>query len=328
MSNLDAKYSDSNNKDPDVTIAIPTFRRPSLLKRALDSVIQQDYSGLNVEIIVLDNEQDAEIAEQVDSLISGYHESGLTLYRNSENIGMFANWELCIKHATAQWVMILNDDDYLLDGYFKKVAKYLNCDDAILGVEKIIRDERCSVGTKKSSSNLKSIVRHWLNDFFPTRKIDVVDMIYSNRLGNSTGLLLNKKKIPSQGTLFNHQFYPSSDYEAWVRLIRIGGCTLIRSPLAVYVFDENESLKKSVVKGFILQDRKIRSSIINAKGNNSLVCDFLSEALDWNRFLFFNSFFSSELEFEEVGLNPSRFKKIYQNDTVIKLIIRYFRVFN
>ena len=79
-----------------VTIGIPTFRRPELLRRALDSVAQQDYQPL--EVIVADN---ATEGHEVDAVIAAFRDriDGLRYVRHETNIGAVDNFEIGRAHV-------------------------------------------------------------------------------------------------------------------------------------------------------------------------------------------------------------------------------------
>ncbi|PHS23753.1 MAG: family 2 glycosyl transferase, partial [Robiginitomaculum sp.] len=53
---------------PDVSIVIPTFRRPDYVERAIKSVLLQKGFKALVEIVVLDNDPEASAREIVKSL--------------------------------------------------------------------------------------------------------------------------------------------------------------------------------------------------------------------------------------------------------------------
>lgn len=101
-----------------VEILIPSFNRADFLCEAVRSALAQDYSRLSV--IVSDNASDFNVYETLKEFS---HELRLKIFRNQSNLGMRSNWHLLLNGlATADWVMILSDDDVLLDtSYITKV---------------------------------------------------------------------------------------------------------------------------------------------------------------------------------------------------------------
>ena len=90
------KIFNSNNKeDPSVSILIPTFRRINLLESAILSAIKQD-TVLDYEIIVVDNDQSKDSLDLIKKLSQKFPSANLKLYQNSENIGLYGNWNACL----------------------------------------------------------------------------------------------------------------------------------------------------------------------------------------------------------------------------------------
>lgn len=59
--------------DPLVSIIVPTYKRPDMLGRALDSLVGQTYG--NIEIIVIsDNDPDSGYAAETNHVMEGYLE--------------------------------------------------------------------------------------------------------------------------------------------------------------------------------------------------------------------------------------------------------------
>ena len=95
---------------PLVSIGIPTFNRPELLRQALESARSQTYP--NLEILVSDNEStDAQTskilaeASAIDFRIKTYHQK--------KNIGATANFEFLLNIATGDFFTWLADDDLM-----------------------------------------------------------------------------------------------------------------------------------------------------------------------------------------------------------------------
>jgi len=118
----------SNNQQvnpPRVSIFIPTYNRAHLLAQAIESALAQDYPAL--EIIVSDNAS----SDETERVVSRYlTDSRLRYIRIIENIGMVRNWaQLLHRPTSAEWFIILSDDDYLTDPTFVRRALALAAED-------------------------------------------------------------------------------------------------------------------------------------------------------------------------------------------------------
>jgi glycosyltransferase involved in cell wall biosynthesis len=94
-----------------VTIAIPTFNRPDLLKIALASASQQDYPDL--KIVVSDNTSpDQRVRDVVEAARSA--DPRITYHRQPTNIGAAANFLFLLDIAETNLFMWLSDDDEIV----------------------------------------------------------------------------------------------------------------------------------------------------------------------------------------------------------------------
>ena len=81
-------------KNPKITIAIPTYKRNSLIKDTIDSVLKQ-INFDNYEVIIVDNDDNFNNKE-LENIINEYKNKKISYYKNEKNIGMFGNWNRCI----------------------------------------------------------------------------------------------------------------------------------------------------------------------------------------------------------------------------------------
>lgn len=96
--------------DPIVTVYIPTYNRSALVKRAIESVLEQ--TEKNLEVIVVDDNSPDNTQEVVSEISRQY--PNVRYIRNDENRGACYNRNVAIKHAKGKFVTGLDDDDYFL----------------------------------------------------------------------------------------------------------------------------------------------------------------------------------------------------------------------
>jgi len=111
---------------PDITAIIPTYRRPKLLQRAVNSVLSQE--GVSLVVRVFDNASADETGEIMADLVA--RDSRLRYHCHRQNIGGAANFEFGLRSVTSPFFSIFSDDDYLLPGFYQQalddLAKHPN----------------------------------------------------------------------------------------------------------------------------------------------------------------------------------------------------------
>ena len=95
-----------------VSVVIPTYRRQTTLKRAIDSVLGQTYS--NVEIIVVnDNTPNDEFSLELYDLMKHYEDKeNVFLIEQERHINGAAARNVGIHKAKGEYICFLDDDDY------------------------------------------------------------------------------------------------------------------------------------------------------------------------------------------------------------------------
>lgn len=121
---------------PLVTIAIPTFNRIELLKRAVGSVLMQNYK--NLEIIVSDNNSSDGTCEYLKSIL----DPRVKFYLGDRNIGMVLNWDRCLKMASGEYFILMSDDDaFFNDRAIEKLVSGFLCN-PLGGIGAVFSDVR------------------------------------------------------------------------------------------------------------------------------------------------------------------------------------------
>ncbi|HEX2679437.1 MAG TPA: glycosyltransferase family 2 protein [Polyangiales bacterium] len=93
-----------------VTVGIPTRNRAELVSQAVQSVLAQTHTDL--EIVISDNASTDDTVARLSQL----RDPRVVLLRQETNIGMAGNWSACLAAATGELFLLLSDDDLLDPG--------------------------------------------------------------------------------------------------------------------------------------------------------------------------------------------------------------------
>jgi len=96
----------SNQKNPLVSICIPTYNSARFLRECIDSIVKQTYP--NKEIIISDNASTDETEKIAKEYVKKYK---IKYYRNEKNFGVGTNCNRCIELANGEFIAIYHSDD-------------------------------------------------------------------------------------------------------------------------------------------------------------------------------------------------------------------------
>ncbi len=190
------------NNDPLVTVYIPTYNRRSLLQRALESVLQQSHS--NIDVIVVDDGSSDDTIEYLVS-VSGA-DSRVRFFQNSENSGACVSRNKAIFEAQGEFITGLDDDDYFLKD---RISNFLT------------EWAKLEIGYVALYSNLHRKTSQGLRKAYhrmPACKAE--DLIYSNWIGNQ---LFTRTSFLKDIGGFSENFPAWQDLDCWYRLLKNKG---------------------------------------------------------------------------------------------------------
>ena len=75
--------------------------------------------------------------------------SKIKYIKNEKNLGMFENWNKCIKESAGQYVTLLNDDDELAQNFLQTAKNYLDG-------KKLIIFSFFTIGNKNKKKNFRA----------------------------------------------------------------------------------------------------------------------------------------------------------------------------
>ena len=121
--------SGTNNKQPLLSICIPTWNREKILQDSLNRFKEQltEINADDIELYVSDNAS----TDSTPNVVRRFIEQGLpiTYNRNSENVGAARNFIRCIQWSKGKYIWLLGDDDFLQPGALKLIVDTLKKSD-------------------------------------------------------------------------------------------------------------------------------------------------------------------------------------------------------
>jgi len=105
-----------------ISFIIPVYNVEPYVNRCLESVLSQDMTGVNMECIIVDDCGQDHSMELVRQLVDSYNGSiRFMIVEHEKNRGLSAARNTGLSHATGDYIMFIDSDDYLMPdsiGYF------------------------------------------------------------------------------------------------------------------------------------------------------------------------------------------------------------------
>lgn len=164
-----------------ITTIIPTFRRPDILGRAIESVLAQSYGDLIVA--VYDNAS----GDGTEAVVRDYmrHDSRIVYHANPTNLGAVRNMIQGVSAVETPYYSLLNDDDFLLPSFYEDAVRKLSANTAAMFActkTKVIDIANRSV---------EMLNQDWEEGFY-SPGLDIVKKMYSSHFV-PTGVLFRRQ---------------------------------------------------------------------------------------------------------------------------------------
>lgn len=108
--------------NPLVSVGLPTYNRPERLRKALDCLISQTWT--NLEIIV---SNDNSPNKDTYLILEEYSKKDprINVYTQSQNLGIYANFYFVLQKATGNYFMYAQEDDLWEPGFIRSLVSQL-----------------------------------------------------------------------------------------------------------------------------------------------------------------------------------------------------------
>lgn len=240
--------SESERQDAaryDVSVMIPTFRRPQMLEKTIASVAgQKNALGLSYEIIVVDNSPEKSAEETVAQAKEDYDVPIHYVSEPRQNIALARN--AGIERSNAEFVAMIDDDERAGPDWLDHLVS-------------TVRDCGADVVIGPTVPIFETEVPPWLHG-----NMDVFDRQPDNPTGTVLHFGLSGNTLMRAATCLadNNRFHPElgrsggSDTDFFMRLIRTMGCKIVWCNEA----GVEEFIPKSRINRRYVMRRKVRSN--------------------------------------------------------------------
>lgn len=186
-----------------VSAIVTTYNRElSILKRAIESILNQNYKNLEI-IIVNDAPDNNKLCEQIQTYIDSINDNRITYIKHDKNYGACRARNTGIQNAKGDFIAFLDDDDEWLP---QKIYEQLSLftDESIGMVYCYYYNIGCNEKKEKIEPSSKS------GSLFN-------ELLCENCVGGTSMPLIRKKVFDFVG-LFDENLLSSQDYDMWLRI--------------------------------------------------------------------------------------------------------------
>lgn len=204
---------------PSVSICLPVFNGERFLSEAIESVLSQTYGDYEL-LISDDRSEDASLA-----IANSYarRDRRITVWSNPQNLGLFGNYNQCLKRASGRYIKLFAQDDSLAPQMLSRSLEAFSAgqDIALVSTRRQILSEEG--GAARAIQQLDS-----------SRTVAGDDVIKGclrtlhNWIGEPSSVM-----FPSSlaGNGFDTSFHHLGDLEYWFRIIRGRNYVFLNEPL-------------------------------------------------------------------------------------------------
>jgi glycosyltransferase involved in cell wall biosynthesis len=272
--------------DQMITVIIPTYRRPLLLKRAIESVLRQTYG--NFKLIICDNHSEDATQEIITPFL---WDSRVQFFSHEKNIGMGANYAFGFSKVTTPYFCFLSDDDYyepwFLQNAIEDLRRYPRAAFSAWGVQVVEGDGTPTIRT----------LEHWSFGYFEEEKGFLAFFSPLYKVFVPTCTLFNRQILQDLQPKWDEEVLPLWDHVYFIRIASQFPYS-INQKVCGFFLDHQEGFSTALQRGLSCSSESIKcyckaaaavlvatrscpfSQITQSRARKSLMTHFLVNLLD------------------------------------------------
>ena len=233
------------------SVMIPTYHCARFLRQTLEFVLQQDPGPEVMQIEVVDDDSTLDDPEAV---VRDVGQGRVAFHRQPRNVGHTKNFETCLKRARGKVIHLLHGDDYVLNGFYRKLQNAFH--------------ERPEIGAAFCRQIFMDHDGKW-------EGYSSLEQPESGILGNSLERLALEQRIMTPSIVVRREVYErlggfdsrlicTEDWEMWVRIAAQYGIWYEIEPLAAYRMHSNSNTGRHVRNGDDIRYTRMAIDIFKA----------------------------------------------------------------
>ena len=233
------------------SVMITTYRRTTYLAQAIQSVLDQGFSADEMQIEVVD---DCSPNEDIEALVKAVGQGRVTFYRQPVNVGIYENWNTCIRRAQGCWVHILSDDDLVMPGFYEVYREHLETDQGLfaIGQSIFINEHDQWIGMTETLQVGGGILPNALPLLSAQNPIRTPAIVVAREAYEKVG-----------GFTSDLIFTP--DWEMWTRLAATVKTVYINRPYSLFRMHSHSETSQLILTGAAVTDALAAAKIIQTR---------------------------------------------------------------
>jgi glycosyltransferase involved in cell wall biosynthesis len=203
-----------------ISIYIPTYNRAELVERAINSVLNQTIT--NIEIIVVDDQSTDDTIDVLTRLSKIDHR--LQIYINPVNSGACYSRNFAIKIAKGRYITGLDDDDYFKEDRLESfLESWSNKEENVIALYSDV------------------MIKHKQGDFellCNPKYVDFDKLLVSNCVGNQ--IFIERNTLLTNSLEFDRELKSWQDLDLWLAILSKNKTMVFKNAIKpTYIFDKS-----------------------------------------------------------------------------------------
>lgn len=263
-----------------VSIIIPTYMRPGMLDRAINSCLNQTYENIEI-IIVDDNEPNSEGRKLTEEFMKKYEDNNKIKYvKMRTNSGGCLARNKGVKESRGEYIAFLDDDDYFFKTKIEEQLKFMienNLDASFTGSETFDETKNKLVKIKRYNN---------FDKYDNILKFHLVEMIVSPQTFMYKKVVFLKiggfDNVPA-----GHEYYLM--YKTIINNYKIGYLDKVLTRICIHSSERITTGKNKIMaEKFLYELKKKHFNILNYKQKRFV--KYIYKYNIWQKYKSFNSF--------------------------------------